>query len=74
MAIHAQILGRITGVNGIKKVCSLFLFFDVCIDEQGVCLRVDILHHDLETVEAACLGYLHFTAETLDKVFIDDAV
>ena len=66
--------GANTGVNGVEKVCSLFLFFDVCIDEQGVCLRVDILHHDLETVEAACLGYLHFTAETLDKIFIDDAI
>lgn len=35
---------------------------------------MDVLHHDLKTVEAACLGYLYFTTETLDKVLIDDAV
>lgn len=35
---------------------------------------MNVLHHDLETVEAACLGDLNFTAEALDEVLIDDAV
>ena len=35
---------------------------------------MDVLHHDLETVEAACLWYLHLTAETFDEVLVDDAV
>ena len=65
---------RLTGINGVEKICSLFLLFDICVDEQRVCLGVDVLHHDLKSVEAACLWYLHFTTETLDKVLVDDAV
>ena len=64
----------LTGVYGVEKICTLFLLFDVCVDKQGVCLGVDVLHHDLETVEAACLWYLHLTAETFDEVLVDDAV
>ena len=64
----------LTGVYGVEKICTLLLLLDVCVDEQGVCLGVDVLHHDLETVEAACLWYLHLTAETLDEVLVDDAV
>ena len=64
----------LTGVNGIEEICSLLLLLDVCVDEQRVCLGMDVLHHDLETIEATCFGYLHFTAETLDEVLVDDAV
>jgi len=35
---------------------------------------VDVLHHDLEAVEAACLWDLNLTAETLDKVLVDNAI
>ena len=52
----------------------MLLLFDICVDEQGVCLGVDVFHHDLEAVEAARLWYLDFTAETLDEVLVDDAV
>lgn len=31
-------------------------------------------HHDLETVEALCLGGLDFGGESLDKVFVDNTV
>ena len=64
----------LTGVNGIEEVCFLRLLLDVCVDEKGVCLGVDVLHHDLETVEASCLGNLDFTAEALDKVLVDNSV
>ena len=35
---------------------------------------MDVLHHDLEAVEASCLGDLDFTAEPLDKIFVDNAI
>ena len=35
---------------------------------------MDVLHHDLETVEATCFWDLDFTAETLDEVLVDNAV
>ena len=31
-------------------------------------------HHDLEAVEAFGLGALHLRGESLDQVFIDDAI
>jgi hypothetical protein len=63
-----------TSLNGIKKVCALSLLLDVCVDQKGICLRVDVLHHDLETVEATSLGNLDFTTEALDKVLVDNSV
>ena len=66
--------GKLTGVDGVEEVGALFLFFDVCVDEEGVCFRVDVLHHDLEAVEAARLWDLDFAAETLDEILVDDAV
>ena len=47
---------------------------DVCVDEQAVHLRVDVLHGDLETVEEARLGHLNLGAEALHQVLVDDAV
>ena len=35
---------------------------------------MDVLHHDLEAVEAASLGYLDLSTEALDKVFVDNTV
>jgi hypothetical protein len=68
------VLEELTVVDGIEQVLALPWLADVCIDEQGVCLRVDVLHHDLEAVEASCLGYLHLAGESLDKVLVDNAV
>jgi len=34
----------------------------------------DSLHHDLETVEALCLGGLDLGRESLDKVLVDDTI
>jgi hypothetical protein len=65
---------KLTGINGIKEVCPLGLLLDVCVDQEGVGLRVDVLHHDLETVEASRLGDLYFTAEALDQVLVDNSV
>lgn len=64
----------LTVVNGVKEVCALLRLADVCVDEERVSLSVDILHHDLETIEASCLWDLYFTGETLDKVLVDNTV
>jgi len=35
---------------------------------------VDVLHHDLESVEAACFGHLNFIRKTLVEILVDNAV
>ena len=62
------------GVNGVEEVLALLRVLDVGVNEERVCLGVDVLHHDLETVEAPRLGGLHLVGETLDEVLIDDTV
>src|SRR5690606_19876105 len=36
--------------------------------------RMNILDHDLKSIEAACFGILHFLEKVDGQVFIDDAV
>lgn len=62
------------GLDRVEEVCALLRIFDVGIDEEGVGLGVDVLHHDLETVEAASLWGLDFIGEPLDKVLVDNSV
>ena len=52
----------------------MLLILDVGVDEERVCLRVNVLHHDLEAVEASSFRDLNFTAEPLDEVLIDDSI
>jgi secreted protein with Ig-like and vWFA domain len=63
-----------TGVNGIEEVGTLLGLLDVGINEERVGLGVDVLHHDLKTVEAAGLGDLNLTAEALQQVLVDNTV
>lgn len=35
---------------------------------------MDVLDHDLESIEAASLGHLDFSTETLQQVLVDNAV
>ena len=64
----------LTSINGIEQVGTLLGLLDVCVDQERVGLRVDVLNHDLETVEAASLGNLDLTTETLDQVLIDNTI
>lgn len=53
------------------------LFFGVLnvgVDQKRVGLRVDVLHHDLEPVEASCFWDLHLRHEFRSEVLEDDAV
>ena len=47
---------------------------DVGVDEQAVHLGVDVLHHDLEAIETASLGYLNLTAKAFNQVLIDNSI
>ena len=58
---------RLTVVNSIEEIRALLGLADVCVDEKGVRFRVDVLHHDLETVEASRFGGLDFTRESLEE-------
>ena len=66
--------GVLTVINGVEEICALLRLADIGVDEEGVGLGVDVLHHDLEAVKAARLGYLHLTRKALDEVLIDDAI
>jgi hypothetical protein len=59
---------------GIKEVITLGGVLDVSINEERVSFGVDILRHDLETVEAVRLGHLNFIGEMLVEVLVNDAV
>jgi hypothetical protein len=67
-------VGKHTGVDSIEQVGALLRLLDVGINEQRVGLGVDVLHHDLEAVEAAGLGDLDLSTETLNQVLIDNAI
>lgn len=62
------------GLNRVEEVLPLLGVFDVRVDKEGVCLGVDVLHHNLEAIEAASLGGLDLVRETLDEVLVDDTV
>ena len=63
-----------TGLNSIEQVRSLRLLLDIGVDQKGVSLGVNILHHNLKTVEAARLRNLDLSAESLEKVLVHNAV
>ena len=65
---------RHTRVDGVKQILPLRRVADVRVDQQAVRLGVNVLHHDLEAVEAAGLWDLHLAAEALDEVLVDDAI
>lgn len=65
---------KLTGVDGVEEIGALLLFFDICVNEEGVGLRMNVFHHDLEAIKAASLGYLDFAAETLNQVFVNNSI
>ena len=69
--MHAS---KLTGLNGVEEICALSLLLDVRVDEKRICLRVDVLHHDLESIKAPRLRQLHLTHEIHREVLVDDPV
>lgn len=68
-------MGRLlTSIDGIEEIGSLFVLFDVRVNEEGIRLRVNVFHHDLKAIEAASLWYLDLPTESLNQVLVDDAI
>lgn len=51
--------------NSIEKVGLFGFILDVCIDQKTVCLRMNVFHCYLKTVEAPRLRNLNLCAELL---------
>jgi hypothetical protein len=47
---------------------------DICVDEERIHLGMDVLYHDLKSIEATGLGYLDFIVKTLSEILIDNAI
>ncbi len=62
------------GLNGVEEVSALSLLLDVGIDKKRISLGVNILNHDLETVEAASLWDLDLSGETFEEVLVDNSI
>ena len=62
------------GLDGVEQVLLLLSVLDVGVDEEGVGLGVNVLHGDLESVEAAGLGTLDLGGEVGGQVLVHDAV
>src|SRR5690606_11461780 len=58
----------------MEKMIFLFWVFDICVDEKSVGFRMNILHHDLETIKAPCLGDLDFAHKIYSQVLINDTI
>lgn len=61
-------------IDAVEQVVFLFSISDISVYEKTVDFAVYVLHHDLEAVEHLDLADLHFSAEALDKIFVDDAI
>jgi len=61
-------------LDSVEEAVFFLGILDIGIDEQGIGLGMDILHHDLEAIEAAGFGELHFAHEIHGEVLVDDAV
>jgi hypothetical protein len=61
-------------MHGAEEMLLLLGVLDVGIDEEGVSLGVDVLHHHLEAVEGTSLGDLHLVGEHETQVFVDDTI
>eukprot|EP00961_Rhodomonas_salina_P087526 1177177-Rhodomonas_salina.2 len=71
LCLHAHAINR---THGVKEVLLLRAVLDVGVDQQAVRLRVDVLHHALEPVEAPRLGDGNLVYEVDANVLEYDAV
>ena len=61
-------------INSIEEVLALSRVFNVGINEKGVGFRVDVLHHNLEAVEASRFSSLNLVRKTFNQILVDDTV
>lgn len=61
-------------VHCVEQFCLLSVVLNLRVDQQGLGLRVDVLHRDLEALECPCLCDFDFLGELAGQVFDDDPV
>ena len=61
-------------VNCIEELVALGRILHVGINQQGVGLAVNVLHHNLESVEEFCLGILNLIDEVFGQILVHNAV
>lgn len=47
---------------------------DVSVNQESIGLRMNVLHHHLETVESPCLWNLYLSHESLSQVFKNNSI
>ena len=62
------------GFHGVEEVLALHGVLDVSIDEERVSLGMDILHYNLEAIEAVSLSSLDLIREPFDQILVDNPV
>ena len=62
------------GVDGVEKAILLYRVLDVLLNQQRVCLGMDVLHGYLEAIEGPSLWDLHLCREVRCEVLEHDAV
>ena len=60
--------------DGREEELFLLSIFDVGVDQERVGLGVDILHSNLEAIEASSFRYLNFRTELLCQIFEHDSI
>jgi hypothetical protein len=63
-----------TGLDGIEEVSALSRLLNVGVNQERVSFGMDVFHHDLEAIETSCFRDLHFVAESLEKIFVDNSI
>jgi hypothetical protein len=58
----------------LKRLVPLLGFLDVGVDEETVHLRVNVFNGDLEAIKTPGFGDLHFLAESLNQILVDNSV
>ncbi len=61
-------------IDGAEQGVPLSGLADVGVNKQAVDFGMDVFHHSLKGVEISCFRYLHFLAESGDKVLIDNGI
>ena len=61
-------------IQRIEQVVLFLRVFHIRVNQQRICFRVDVFHHDLEAVKAFGFGILHFGQEIHAQVFVHNAI
>ena len=70
----ALALDRWHGFKSLEQVILFLLVLDVGVNEKGVGFCVNVLHHNLESIERTCFRPAHFVREVNAQVFVDNTV